>query len=222
MTFKFGDLVTFLLAYSIAIPAVVGMALLKKVDKRFLPFILILIAGLITEVFYDVWRYWYPQRHPSIPYKAYLIIENLFYLWLFYNLEIIAKQSWLWIIAGFNLLFYCLQLSNGGSAWHSFFPAYILFGCEHLVCAVLLMSKQVLEVNIPLLKNPKFLLALPVAVYFAYVVLQISIAYWFGQFPELSASAMSIQKVINPLCNLFFVYTLLCLPRHQTYSSSSS
>jgi hypothetical protein len=207
----------FLISQSVLLPIITGLIRLRRIDKSYRPFLLLLLIGLLTEIV-SLFFIKYTGAN-TIPVNVYTLIEWTFLAWqfhvwgflrqkkkLFYALLVLATLVWITE----NLIFKKI---------HDFSPYFVFF------YSFLIVLLSVNEINFMithyrnLFRNPRFIICIGLIVYFVYMI----IYYWafqisrFGR-SEISDSILFLVAYVNALANIIYAIAFLVIPKPQRFT----
>ena len=205
-------LLYFLSSFSVVIAVLISFFILSKADKRFLPFILLLYIGLITEL---INRYLDTIGMDSqISTNIYALFEILLITWLFTNWGFYKdpKRS-IWLVFLFIAvyvadIFFLPKL-------HYYTPYFNIFSSLVLVImSILTINKVILDENKSLVKSATFLICIAFIIHFTNLAL-VEIFYIYGltQGITLAARIYDIFQVMNLVTNLIYALAIIWIPR---------
>jgi hypothetical protein len=184
--------------------------MIARADKRFLPFIFLLYAGLITEIINR------QLSDNSVSTNIYALFEILLITWLFINWDFFKHpRTGIWL----SFLFIGIYIADIFflPKLHSYTPYFNIFSSLVLVImSVLTINKVILESNKSLLKNATFLICIAFIIHFTHLAL-VEIFYIYGltQGIRLADRIYDIFQVMNLVTNLIYALAIIWIPRKQ-------
>lgn len=212
-------MIFFLLSQSILLPLITGLIRLRRIDKSYRPFFILLVIGILTELISFV----IIQKL----YKSNIVILNIYTLleWI-----LIAWQFHAWgFLKQRKKTFYLLLILT--TLWwvaencvlHALTEMTPYF---HFLCNFLIVLLSVNEINFMithqnrnLFRNPKFLICIGFIIYFLYMI----VYYWafeisrFGK-PGISLSIMFFVAYVNAIANIIYAIAFLLIPAPQKFT----
>lgn len=196
--------------------ALIGWIRVKKTDPAFLPFILLLTSGFITElVSFFVLLKGYSN---ALFYNLFALAEALLVTWLYKRLGLYhRKYSYLILQVFYVVLWLCEFLYRfDGSVFMSYF---IIFYAAILVLqSIDLLPDVLFQTSDKIYTNPVFLISMGMIVYFTYTV--IVELFWFYGLNQSSVFRTRIYELftyINLFTNILFILATLWIPLKREY-----
>jgi hypothetical protein len=198
-----------ILSMSIAIPSLLALGRISNIPKKYYPFVICLIMGLINEVIIAIF---FQHSSTYIVNNIYVLFEFVLFCWLFYN----------WSPGRNNRLFSFLLVGIGVIEWliENIHFGYIykvssIFWVSYSFVLVLLAIHRInwLLVNEKklVLYNASFLICSGIIIFYSYKIL-LEILYRYAP-PEAQGPIFSINPYLNTFLNLVFAVGVLCIPR---------
>lgn len=205
----------FLLSQSILLPIITGLIRLRRVDKVYQPFFVLLLIGFCTEIISFVLIKGF-HRSNAIPINIYSLLEWTliflqFHIWgllrqrqrFFYGILFLSLLAWVTE----NLFFGKI---TEFSPYSRIFYAFLI-----VLLSVNKINYMITHDNRNLFRNPKFLICIGFIIYFLYMI----VYRWAYQVGVLSGSETQITNVIiflmayvNALTNGIFAIAFLLIP----------
>ena len=200
-------------SFSVIVAVLLSFFILQKADKRFLPFILLLYAGLVAEVIN------YYMANNSVSTNIYALFEVLLITWLFTNWNFFKDPKiGIWL----SIIFFCIYIADilFMPRLNQYTPYFnVISSLAIIIMSVLTINKVILEENKSLVKNSIFLICIAFIIYFTNLAL-VEIFYIYGltqQSVNFANKVYSIFQVINLITNLIYALAILWIPR-KNYS----
>ncbi|MEN9547852.1 MAG: hypothetical protein RIR12_443 [Bacteroidota bacterium] len=206
--------IDFVLAMSCAPPALLGLYKYKRVNKLFHPFILTIVLSLITELSTSyfiskeaLWPYYYLAAN------IYLVI-NVLLFHQFFLFSKISSEKYKWL---YSAIFLILFLASAIFLNHplKIFPAWlnVAYSLYLLGAGVKLLSVQVMDTKLPILRNPNFYIALGCILFYLYTLFTTIVSITLHNTLPLDWHIFKIDKVINVLHYLLFLIAILWMSK---------
>jgi hypothetical protein len=209
----------FLLSQSILLPIFIGLIRLRRIDKGYRPFFILLCIGFITEVISFILIQGYKAPN-AIPVNIYNFTEWALITWQFHVWGFLRqKKKWFYALVVFGA---CLWMTE-----NLLFMKIILFSpyfrfFDYLLIVLFSVNKinfMITHDNRNLFRNPKFLICIGFIVYFIYMI----VYYWafevslFGQ-PDISTSITFLMAYVNFFTNIIYAIAFLLIPAPQKFT----
>jgi hypothetical protein len=205
------------LSYSIVLPVIIGFIRVRNIDRTYLPFVFVLIAGLVNEVISTILinRGYYNNINTNI----YYLIECFFVLQLFRNWNLFGKNgTYFWFVLGGYFLLWCIDWIFISPYFVSYF--IIIYSFSVVLFSVRIINKAFDESRLLWIKNAQFLICLGFIMYFTVkMLIEIFMIYGSEASEEFSSKVYDIMAFINLAANLLFILAVLWIPRKQEYTS---
>ncbi|MEO8711361.1 MAG: hypothetical protein ABI405_04510 [Parafilimonas sp.] len=217
-----GETLSFILALSCGIPAVIGVFKWKNISKRYHSFIILMIVSVLSELIVGIAKleFNFSQITPPV-YNLYFAAEYFLYLVLYKDFQLFSFKTFMaLVITGMLLLaldFIFLESGNSIKVLWQTIPLYaeIVLSLIIFFPSIKLLSLQVFQ-KTPFITNPKNFIAIGTILIKAYTILDFS--FMLIKLPMfLSLLSYNIFQFINPFCYLIFTWAILCIPRKQKY-----
>jgi hypothetical protein len=206
-----------LLSYSVAIAAIIGLVRINKIDRTFIPFIILMFLGLLNESLSSfLIRKGYSN---AINANIYSLLEAILITIFFRKLGLFdrAKKMYSWLL----LLFIAVWVTENFiiskiTVFNSYFN--ITYSFAVVLMSITMINRVIIEAKKGLLTSPVFLICIGFTIFFIYTALiEIFWVYGLNSSPEFSTSVYRIMTYINLLVNLIYALAILWIPRKREY-----
>ncbi len=200
--------------------AIIGWVRIKKTDPAYLPFILLLTAGFITEVISIIAA---KKGYSNAPYvNLFMLAESWLVLQLFYRLGLFGKRMWPLLLQVFFVLawlteFYFRSLNS--------FYSYFIVGFSTIIVflSVNMLHTVLFQTSAKLYHNPVFLISLGLIIYFTYsIIVELFWFYGLNNTADFRNKIYSVFSFINLFTNILFILATLWIPLKRQYILRSS
>lgn len=207
-----------ILGFTCLIPCIVGLYKHNKIEKKYHPFIYMVMLDFAVEAINFLIKYIFEFHQVS---KLHMNIYLLIYFYLFMSLthlnNFITKKTRNVLLVFFLLIVIFNIFING-----SFIDFYrVAFGVSATVVLCIyanILSVQVLEVNTKITKNFWFWASSFSILYNAFLILLFSIVFFsFANTPE-GRTILKIHYFVNAITYLFFAYAIYIIPEKINYN----
>ncbi|MEJ8841487.1 hypothetical protein WG954_03775 [Lacibacter sp. H375] len=196
--------------------ALIGWIRIKKTDPAYLPFILLLTAGFVTElVSLIVMENGYSN---AVYYNLFALAEALLVTQLFYRLGLFKnKKRYVALQVFYVVLWLCecvYHLST--TSFNTYF--IVIYSTVLVFLAIDLLHELLFQMPHKLYRNPVFLICMGMIVYFTYTI--IVELFWFYGLNQSSTFRIRIYEVfsyINLFTNILFILATLWIPLKREY-----
>jgi hypothetical protein len=212
-----GDIIERLSSFSVAIAAIIGLVRLKKIDKAFIPFIMLMWLALLNEI---VTPFISKQTGSNaVNTNVYCLLEAILITIFFKKLGLFQKtQKWfaivlilfigVWIIENF----FISKITQFGS----YFIIVYSFGVA--LMSISMVNRLILQEKKSLLYNSVFLICVGFIIFYTYAALvEIFWVYGFKPNSNFSAYVYRILTYINLFINLIYALALIWIPVKRNY-----
>lgn len=205
-------------SYSIVLAAIIGLIRFNKLDKAYIPFILLVWAGLFNEIISTVSINL--LRSNAVNSNIYVLLEAMLILWFFKNLKLFEKRKNLFYLIAF---FYILLWVTDNFYFSSITQFSSYFGIGYSIITVLMstqvINKLFLEEKARLNKNAVFVIMIGFIVFFTYkALIEIFWVYGLNASTSFRLQVYRIMSYINLSVNLMFALAILWIPRKREYT----
>lgn len=206
-----------ILGFSIALAAAICLFRLRRIDKRFLPFVVFVWTGLASELL--GYLLIIANRSNVLVYDIYTILEIWIILWMFNrwkhrrvnlrNLLILGSIVTVWWLLE-NLSVF--KISNFNSI------SIIAFSFLILVLTVQMMNQIIEKGQGPLLRSAQFLICTGFVFYFTNAVLvEMFWLYGLSESDAFATRVYLILIIVNFFTNLIYALAALWIPTRSTF-----
>ena len=214
------QIIVAVIGFSLAIPAVLGLCRLRKIDRAYYPFLALLWVGVINEIISKLLIN--AGQSNLLTGNIYVLVEGLILVYQFKRWQLFSHQPKLYPALNAALLISWtieIYLRKPTEAFASF---YLIF---YSLCITLLsismINKLVVNENKLLLKNAMVLLCFAFVVYYT-AAMVVELTYLYGTFFSnvFATAVIRIMDFVNLLTNTLFVIAIIWMPRKQRFSVS--
>jgi hypothetical protein len=206
-----------LLSYSVAIAAIIGLIRINKIDRTFIPFIILMFLGLLNESLSSfLIRKGYSN---AINANIYSLLEAMLITLFFKKLGLFdrVKKMYLWLLILFVVVWVTENfIISKITAFNSYFN--ITYSFAIVLMSITMINRVIIEAKKALLTSSVFLICIGFTIFFIYAALiEIFWVYGLNSSPEFSTSVYRIMTYINLLVNLIYALAILWIPRKREY-----
>jgi hypothetical protein len=205
-----------ILAYSGLFPCAVAILRFAQLDRRYLPFLLLVWVGMAN----DHLSYWmgkiYRTNAPNS--NIWFLTEALLLLWLFTSWKLFRSRWMPRFIAGVYVAFWIIETF----VLRSIFDFSVWFHVGYAFLSVLMAIQYINHLIVTeqklSLRNAEFLICVGLVLFNTVNVLsEIFWLYGFDNDRAFASKVYSMVAFINFFTNLIFGFALLWIPRKQVY-----
>ncbi len=209
-----------ILAFSCAIPAVMGMVWYNRIDKKYHPFIWAMWLSLFTESFHTILRvcfYYDFDRVASLYWLAgnnYIFFNIIFYLLFFLRLKVVSISIFKLLIVLSTLCF----IAN----FFIYLPTKKMFQESNLVnnliiflLAAKLLGSQIFSFKGPILKNPLFIIGVGASLFCSNFIF-IKVFYLIQPQTGFNIFLHDIIRYVNAATYLLLAWAFICMPKQES------
>jgi hypothetical protein len=209
----------FLISQSVLLPLIIGLVRLRRLGKRYQPFLILLFIGFLTEVvsfiMIQVFRGW-----NAVSVNIYVLIEWLFIAWQFHVWGFLKQK---------NRTFYGLLIFTS-LLWIAenfiFGKITVVVPYFRFLYFFLIVLFSVNEINFMLthdnrnfFRNPKFLICIGFIIYFIFMI----VYFWAFQVSrvgtsqpsntsEITSGIIFLMAYVNAFTNIIYAIAFLLIP----------
>jgi hypothetical protein len=202
---------------SAGIAAIIGWVRIKKTDPAYLPFIVLMTAGFLTELAS------FTVMKKGFYYNLFALVEALLVSQLFFGLGLFKGKKRLLLL---QLFFVLLWLSEcvyrwGSASFYSYF--IVCYSSILVLLAIDLLHKVLFQTPHRLYRNPVFLFCMGFIVYFTYtIIVELFWFYGLNQTEVFRKHILEAFTYINLFINILFILATLWIPLKREYILHSS
>lgn len=207
----------FVLAFSIAIPAIAGAVRIKNISQIYFPFLFCIWIGFINECVSFVLIQFYHVSN-AINSNIYSLIEALLYTWFFANLNLFGNTktavSLVVFICSTWLLdnFFLSKVNSFNSYFAIIYPLIIV------LMSITMMNKMIIS-QIRLFTDSSFLICSALIIYFTlFALIGIFWLYGLNSGKSFRLNIYRIMAYVNLSVNLIFTLAILWMRRKQEFT----
>ena len=205
-----------LLAMTCILPALAAAVQWKKADTRFQAFLILMITGFVVEAIAFTGSTHGQRWILKLIYNCMLLVELVLFMQFFYRIKTIGLTEKYVLLAVAAMVWVPGMLLTDPLKKVNYYTA-VIYAVLLLFYGVRLLSRQVLEINVPLIKNPLFLLAVPIIIYYSFFILSTGLMLLGLGNNTYATTVASLQKIFNAVCNLMYATAILCLPKRHRF-----
>ncbi len=209
----------FLVSQSILIPFIIGLIRRRRVVRRYQPFFILIIVGVITEAI-NGYRRKILHRSNAIPTNIFALTECILIAWQFHVWGMLQSKKPIFygILVVFFLAWVYEDLVLGNIT--GFSPYFrFLYSFLTVLFSVNKINFMITHENRNLLRSPDFLICIGLIVFFIYKIIyewayQASL---FGQ-SQITLNIIMLFGYVNALTNIIFAIAFLLIPARQKFT----
>ena len=207
-----------ILGFTCLIPCIVGMYKYKKIEHKYLPFIYMVIADFIVELYNFLLKYIFKIKYfTEIHYNLYLLIYFYLLMKLVYLNNFITKKTRNILFIFWTIVAICNIILN-----ESFVELYRLVFVFSAIIALYIytniLSVQILEVNTKITKNFWFWASSFSILYNAFLILLFNLVFFsFAKTPN-GRAILNIHYYINAITYIVFTYAICIIPQKISFN----
>lgn len=212
-------IVLILLSQSILFPLIAGLIRLRRIDKSYQPFYILLVVGFVNELISEyIIKFIHISNAPAS--NIYSLIEWLLILWLFQVWG--SLRTWKKIYFALVLLSCTIWVTENLIFGHfrDFSPYFRIFSAFLIVLlSVNKINFMITHDNHSLLRQPRFLICIGFIIYFIYKII-FEWAYQTSLFgvTDITTTIIFLEAYINALTNVIFAIALLMIPAPEKFT----
>ncbi len=208
----------FLLSFSIAIPAIIGLVRYKKMDASYHPFVWICCALTLNEAVRFVLIQYHVYTFTS--YNIALYIICCLYLWLFKVWGLFAgRRPWFYILIVLMLVIWVADhfLMQGNRIESRTYVFRVCYSLLLVLMSVNTINQLIVSEKKNLLFNARFLICISLTVYYTYRILVD--AFSLNNMSETFLNQLgNFNRYLLIGLNLIFAVAALWIPRKKNFT----
>jgi len=201
-----GVVLNFVLSQAIAIPIIVALIRIKKIDKVYYPLLILLFISLLSELASFICINVFKTNAPVI--KIYSLIECIIILYQLYLWKNAASSRSMFIVLGLVCIVFWLvevivfkNINTFSPYFRVFYAFVIILLCINQINAMMFYH------NVVLLKNPVFIICLAFIICYLYQII-FEASYFIGADKSVVAQEVA-NKIIMGFSYLNFLVNLM-------------
>jgi hypothetical protein len=207
--------ITYMLAMSCVLPALVGIYRYNKIDRKYHPFIyMMILTALIETIFYLAEKFPAFGRFPRLAVNVYMLVNFLLFLYFVYINGYLGKKMFPWLIVAASAVFLANFIYEQ-SILKTFIYLLCFVSALMLIISIDILSRQTMAIKYKLVNNCWFWISSSSIVYNAFTLLIFGL-YFFAMRDTPKGKAIGvIQHFANALCYIFFAVAMLKIPEKK-------
>jgi hypothetical protein len=210
--------IQYISAFSILIPCSIALIRFRKLDKVFLPFIVLLWVGALNEALSFVLVKF--GRPTTINNNIYVLCESIAILWFFKKIRTVltGKLIFGFLISSF-IVFWIIETFITG--WFNRISSYfrIFYSFVIVILSISTVNFLIVTEKKALLKLPVFIISVGFIIFFTYKVLVEAFSLvGLNKSDEFRGEVYAIQDWLNLFVNLVYALAILWIPRKREYT----
>jgi hypothetical protein len=207
-------------SFACLLPLLIGLIRYKKIDKKYHPFIYVMLADFTIELLLLIFnKSLFPKSYNNVAFHIYFLLYFYFSLQFCYTNKFISKKITTTLLA---IALPVMLFNDWFNNWVMMFPYYFLsfMSAVMLFMYINILSKQVLAVNSKLRNNFWFWVSSFSILYHAFTLLIFGL-YFFSLFNTPNGrSILEIHHYVNALSYIAFAFAILIIPAKNNFSTS--
>ena len=206
-----------ILNFSIAFPAVAGVGRLHNMRRTYIPFVALMIAGLISETvsFFLILSH----RSNQLVYVLFSLAEAILLVYQFRRWGSFHKRTWVFHgLVSMILALWIIDFFAIGNIKHFNSFYLIIMSLLIIFLSITHIPERMIEKRNRLMKDPVFLICVALAAYYSVAILVE--AFWMYGYKDTKLFRVSIHDLhtyINAACNVIFAIAILWVPTRSRF-----
>ncbi|TCZ65862.1 hypothetical protein [Flaviaesturariibacter aridisoli] len=206
-------------SFSIIIAVLLGAFRMHQVARRYIPFLLFLLMGLLNEIASEITGRIWQTNAPNC--DIYTLVDSLVLIWMFYEWRLFRKT--LAYVLGSMLI--VIWVSDT-LIWGNLMAFSSRFSVSYALLTVLMSVQYINHLIVTeqrlTLKNPDFLICICLVLFYtASAIVEIFWFFGFDNNPTFVGRVYIIIPVVNLLVNLTYALAVLWIPRKPAFITLS-
>ena len=197
------------------LPAGVGIYRYNRIDRRYHPFIyMMIITAVIETIYYLALKFPAFGRFPRLAVNVYMLVNYALFLYFVYSNGYLNKRvmQWLLVTAFLVCLINYLYLATFLATFY-YLLCYV--SGVMLIISIDILSRQTMAVKYKMVNNFWFWLSSISIIYNAFTLLVFGL-YFFAMSDTPKGKAIgAIQQFSNTVCYMFFIVAMLKIPEKK-------
>ena len=209
-------LLSAILSLGISIPAIIGLVKINRVDKTFLPFIILLCTGFLNELVSIYCAYQFGSN--MVNYNIYVLFEIILALWLFNTWKLFGHYHVYLMLQIIVIITWCIETLYFNDIYSLNRYSLILFSFIIVVCSIFQVAYMIFSNTNKLLQHAKFIICMAFVIFFSYTIIAESIGlYGLSLSREFRVQVQTLFIYVNLFTNLLFILAVIWMPTKLRY-----
>ena len=207
--------ITYILAMSCVLPALIGIYRYNKIHSRYHPFIqMMILAVLIETIIYISIKFPKYGGYWQLAVNIYTLVNFALFLYFTQINGYLSKKAMQWLLAVACLV--CLfNYLYEHTVLKTFFYLLCFVSAIMLYVSINILSRQTIAIKYKLINNCWFWISSFSIIYNAFTLLIFGL-YFFAMFNTPKGKAIGdIQHFANLVCYLFFAVAIIKIPEKK-------
>jgi hypothetical protein len=212
--------VALIFAFSIAVPAILGVFKFPGANPDYLPFFCYLWLGLLNEILSTAMNY--AGESNAINSNIYVLIESLLILWLFRRLKLFRTYN---IFYAMVFLYFAVWVTENLlvskiTIFNSYFR--IVYSFATVLMSIQVVNQLIVRQQKSVTRDSVFIISIGFIIYYTYKILvEVFWVYGLNKNPDFQTNVYNILNVINLICNLIYALAIIWVPRKKEFIRQS-
>lgn len=200
----------FFATYSILLAVIVALFRVRRIDRRFTPFIVLLAGGLLNEIisYYCIKRF----GHNMVNYNVYCLFEALVIYWLFAEWKVISRKTFVLLmvcaVVSWNTEYFIRGYAREVNSWF-----VIAYSFSVVILSLRVITDMLYNESYRLYRNATFLIASGFLLFFVCsMVLEVFWVFRLMEDQSLLVKLYGLFNFVNLFTNLVFAVAVLWIP----------
>jgi hypothetical protein len=210
---------TYIMAMTCSIPAAAGIYRYKGIDKKYHPFIFMMMVDMVIEtIYYLAIEFRVFGNFPQLAVNIYVLINFALFLYLVYiNGYLTRTVMQLLLIAAFIIA--VINYFYAGTVFTAFSLLCTFIWSVNLIISIDILSRQIMALNEKLLNNFWFWVSSSYILYNAFNLL-VFVPVFFTNIDGPNGKAIGgIQHFVNVACYIFYAIAIFRIPKKKPANS---
>ncbi|MGJ7031060.1 hypothetical protein [Niabella hirudinis] len=192
--------------------AVLGWSRIYRIDRSFMPFLLLLTLAFVQEAVSIVFIY--RNHNNTVLYNVFGLVESQLLLLQFYCWKLWRKNSlWYFFWVLLFLLLWGSEWAYWGSLRYTVSPATVIFALCIVFFAMIMLTQQLVPVLPALYKNAIFVICIGLILFHTCAAIaELFLIFGVMHDHQMGGLVMVVLSVINFLTNLLFTWAICFIP----------
>lgn len=202
----------------IIVPAIVGWVRFSKISPAFLPFLLFVWVGALSEIYSAIVVNFF-HLYNIVSFNIYSLAEICLLLWYFKRLNLFNAKTlkFLLLTSGIVWLLETIFVSKLSLDFNNY--SRIFFDFIIVLLSIAMLNQQLLKARKNLLKDAVFIICIGFILMFTYSLLVASFfLYRLNMSDNFHRNISLIFVFMNFFCNMVYAVAILLMPKRQAFT----
>lgn len=209
---------TYIMAMSCTIPAAAGIYRFKRIEKKFHPFIFMMLFDMLIEtIYYLSIKNTALGSFPQLAVNMYILINFALFLYLVHINNYLSKKL-MQLLFSAAIIITVINYFYTETMFKTFSFLFCFIWLVNLIISIDILSRQIMALNEKLFNNFWFWVSSAYILYNAFNLLIFGQVFFATTSTSNEKAIGNIQHFVNVACYLFFAIAIFRIPGKRPVS----